>query len=130
MSLNDPLANVLSHILIEDKKGRKTVTIKPSSKIVKDVLDIFNQKNYIGTYSENPDTKGSTLTLNLLGNINKCGVIKPRFNAKADEYEKFEKRYLPAYGFGFLIVSTNKGIMTQEEAVNKKLGGKLIAYVY
>ncbi|MFH0874341.1 MAG: 30S ribosomal protein S8 [archaeon] len=130
MSLNDPLANVLSHILIEDKKGRKIVTLKPSSKIIKDVLNIFNQNNYVGTYTENADTKGSTLTLNLLGNINKCGVIKPRFNVKSDEFEKFEKRYLPAYGFGFLIVSTNKGIMTQEEARKKNPGGKLIAYVY
>jgi len=130
MSLNDPLANVLSHILIEDKKGRKTLTVKPSSKTIKKVLDIFNENNYVGTYEENTSTKGSTLTLNLLGNINKCGVIKPRFNVKTDEYVKFEKRYLPAYGFGFLIVSTNKGIMTQEEAKKKDLGGKLIAYVY
>ena len=70
------------------------------------------------------------IELNLLGNINKTGVIKPRHSVKVEGYQKFEKRYLAAFGFGFLIVSTNQGIMTQEDAITKKLGGKLIAYVY
>jgi small subunit ribosomal protein S8 len=47
-----------------------------------------------------------------------------------DEYEKFEKRFLPAKGVGVLIVSTIKGIMTHEEAKGKTLGGRLIAYCY
>ena len=45
-------------------------------------------------------------------------------------YEKYEKRFLPAKGFGILIVSTPKGLMTHEEARKKKLGGVLIVYVY
>ena len=66
----------------------------------------------------------------IISSINKTGVIKPKYSVKINEYEKFEKRYLAAFGFGFLIVSTNQGIMTQEDAITKKLGGKLIAYVY
>jgi len=45
-------------------------------------------------------------------------------------YEKFEKRYLPAKDFGMIIVSTNQGIMTHIEAKEKGLGGRLLAYVY
>ena len=60
----------------------------------------------------------------------KCGAIKPNFSVKKDGFEKFEKRYLPAKDFGVLIVSTSQGIMTHVEAKEKKLGGKLIAYVY
>ena len=58
------------------------------------------------------------------------GAIKPRFAVKATEYEKFEKRYLPAKGFGILIVSTVKGLMTHYEAKQQGLGGRLIAYCY
>ncbi|MDZ4226799.1 MAG: 30S ribosomal protein S8, partial [Candidatus Pacearchaeota archaeon] len=60
----------------------------------------------------------------------KCGVVKPRFPVKLDEFEKFEKRYLPAKNFGIIIVSTSNGIMTHIEAKEKKLGGRLIAYIY
>ena len=49
---------------------------------------------------------------------------------KKNEFEKFERRYLPAKGFGFLLVSTSKGIMTNEEAKTNGVGGKLIAYIY
>ncbi len=47
-----------------------------------------------------------------------------------EEFEKFEKRFLPAKDFGFLILSTSKGIMTHLAAKEKSIGGKLLAYVY
>ncbi len=90
----------------------------------------MNTHNYIGKYTITKTTRGDILNLNLLGKINKCGVIKPRFNVKRNEFEKFERRYLPAKGFGFLLVSTSKGIMTNEEAKTNGVGGKLIAYIY
>jgi len=130
MSLNDPLANVLSHIDIEDKKGKRVIKLNNNSKIIRRVLDILREHNYVGEYTLIDDGKGGTLELNLLGAVNKSGVIKPRYSVTVEGYKKFEKRYLPAFGFGFLIVSTNKGLMTQEEAVKQNLGGKLIAYVY
>ena len=65
-----------------------------------------------------------------MGNINKCGSIKPRYNIKKEDYEKFEKRYLPAKDFGFLIVSTSKGVMSHMEAKEKNIGGRLLAYFY
>jgi small subunit ribosomal protein S8 len=130
MTLNDPLANVLSHINIEDKKGKRQITLRNNSKIIRAVLGLLKDNNYLGEIKEIKDDKGSYLELNLLGNINQTGVIKPRYKVKADEYKKFEKRYLPAFGFGLLIVSTNKGLLTQEEAMKKNVGGKLIAYVY
>lgn len=130
MSLNDPLANVLSHILCEEKLGKKEIVVKYSSRVIKNVLKLLNDNNYIGSYKEIEDGRGNMLHINLLGAINKCGVVKPRFNVKVEDFKKFEKRYLPAQGFGLLIVTTSEGVMTQTEAVKKNLGGKLLAYVY
>ena len=128
--LNDTLANVLSAILNSEKIGKKECSIRPSSKIIKAVLKIMNENNYIGSFDETINTKGNLLNINLLGNINKCGAIKPRYSVKKDEYEKFEKRYLIAKDFGIIIVSTQKGIMTHTEAKKKRLGGRLLAYCY
>jgi len=128
MSLNDPLANVFSSILIDDKSGRKESKIKPSSKIIKKILDVMKDNKYIGDFEE--VANGTAIKINLLGNINKCGVIKPRYSVKKDEFEKFEERYLLAKGMGLLIVSTPIGIMTHNEAKKKNIGGKLLAYCY
>jgi small subunit ribosomal protein S8 len=128
--LNDPLANVLSYINNHEKLGRKEITVANNSKIIRKILDIFNENNYVGQYSEIDDGKGKLLNINLLGTINKTGVIKPRFNVKKTDYEKFEKRYLPAKDFGIIIVSTSKGMMTHTQAKEHGLGGRLICYCY
>lgn len=130
MSLNDPLANALSKILNFEIVSKKEAYIFPSSKVIKKVLDIMINKNYIGKYTLLKENCGEIIKLELLGKINKCGVIKPRLSVKSTGFEKFEKRFLPAQGFGIIIVSTTKGIMTNEEAKKKNLGGKLLAYVY
>lgn len=130
MSLNDPLSNVLSSIVNYEKTGKKELDVRISSKMIKKVLDLMKDNQYIGAYDTNKDHRGEMLKINLLGNVNKCGVIKPRFSVKKDNYEKFEKRFLPARGFGLLIISTPKGLMVHEDAKSKGIGGKLIAYVY
>lgn len=130
MSLNDPLANALSHILNCERKNIKETTIKPVSKITKKILAILQENYFIGSSEIVENKKGGYIKINLIGNINKCGVIKPRFSVTLDEFEKFEKRYLPAKNIGIIIISTSKGIMTHKEAMKKNIGGKLLAYCY
>lgn len=127
---HDILANTMSAILNYEKSSKKEIVLNPVSKIVKLVLTILNTHGYIGQFEEMTDAKGGFIKLHLLGNINKCGVVKPRFAAMLDEFAKFEKRYLPAEGVGIIIISTPKGLMTLSEAREKKTGGKLIAYCY
>ena len=128
--LNDPLANVMSIILNNEGVGRTECTIKPSSKIIKEMLKVMKANGYIEDFREVEDGRGNYIKLSLNGSINKCGVIKPRYCVKASNLEKFESRYLPAKDLGLLFVSTPKGIMTHYDAKSKKLGGRLLAYCY
>ena len=128
--MNDTLATALSAINNYDRTGKKTIDINPSSKVIEKVLTIFNEQGFVGQFEKLTEAKGGFLRLHLLGNLNKCGVIKPRFAVKIGDFEKFEKRYLPAKGVGILIISTSKGFMTNYEAFDKKIGGRLIAYCY
>ncbi|MBI2651655.1 30S ribosomal protein S8 [Candidatus Woesearchaeota archaeon] len=130
MTLNDPLANTLSIILTDEKMGKKESNIAPSSKIIKKVLEVMKAANYITNFQEINDGRRNSLKISLSGNINKCGVIKPRYNVKKDGFEKFEKRYLLARGMGILVVSTPLGIFTHTEAKKKNIGGRLLAYCY
>jgi len=128
--LNDPVANVLSKIVNAEKSGKKEIEVNQSSKIIEKILEIMKDNLFIGEFIKEESKRGNSLKLQLINKVNNCGVIKPRYPVKHDGFEKFEKRYLPAKGFGFLIVSTSKGIMTQEEASKQKLGGKLLAFIY
>jgi len=130
MTMNDPLANALSTIYNGESKAKSVVVLKPSSKILKKVLEIMQAQGYIGEFKEVDDGKGGVIEVNLIGKINRCGVIKPRYSLDKSEYEKFEKRFLPAKDFGVIMVSTNKGVVSHYDAKKENIGGKLIAYCY
>ena len=130
MAMNDTLAAALGKVLNAEKVGKEICVVSPISKMTMKVLEIMKDKHYIGEYKTIEDGKGGKIEINLIGGVNNCGVIKPRFAVKKDGYTKFEKRFLPALGFGFMVVSTSQGIMIQSEAREKELGGKLIAFVY
>ncbi|MBR9692410.1 30S ribosomal protein S8 [Candidatus Woesearchaeota archaeon] len=130
MSLNDPLAAVLSVIQNAELRAKREITTKSNSTLIRTVLDIMTAQGYLGGYEVIPDSKGDLLKIKIDGKINKVGVIKPRFQIKKGSFERFEKRYLPARGFGILIISTNQGLMTHEEAKEKGIGGTLVSYCY
>ncbi|MEM3399677.1 MAG: 30S ribosomal protein S8 [Candidatus Micrarchaeia archaeon] len=127
---NDPLADALNVIKTHEIAGISECTIRPASKLIREVLCIFQRCNYIGDFEFIDDGKSGSFKVQLLGNINNCGVIKPRFAVKKNEWVKWEQRYIPSKDFGLLIVSTPHGLMTNSEAKERGIGGRLIAYIY
>ncbi|RLG58706.1 MAG: 30S ribosomal protein S8 [Candidatus Hydrothermarchaeota archaeon] len=128
--LIDPLADALSNIKNNERAGNLECIIKPASKLIGRVLKVMQEEGYIGEFEFIDDGKSGKFRVKLLGRINDCGVIRPRFAVKKEEFEKFEKRFLPAQDFGILILTTNQGVMTHKEAKERKIGGRLLAYVY
>lgn len=128
--LTDPLADTLSNIKNNERGGSLECLIKPASKLITRVLKVFQEHGYIGDFEFIDDGRSGKLKIKLLGNINECGVIKPRYAVGKAEFEKFEKRFLPARGFGIMIVSTPLGVISHREAKEKGTGGRLLAYVY
>ncbi len=130
MVLLDPLANALSTIKNAESVGKGECDVTPVSKLIGDVLRVMQKGGYIGDFEYVEDGKSGIFTIELVGAINKCGAIKPRFSVQTTDIEKWEQRYLPARNFGYLIVTTSEGIMTHVEARERGIGGKLLAYVY
>lgn len=123
---HDRLADALSIVKNAEKVGKRECAV-PRSKLVERVLSIIREEDYIGEVEVLGKNK---IRVKLLGKINDCNVVKPRFSSTKNEFEKWEMRYLPSRGFGILIISTSSGILTHEEAEEKGIGGKLLAYVY
>jgi len=130
LTLMDPLANAFSNILNRERIGRNECIIRPTSKLIAGVLQIMQKAGYVGEFELIDDGRAGVFRVQLLGRINKCGVIKPRYPVKYREFEKWEQRFLPSRRFGLLIVSTPEGLMSHIEAKKRKIGGRLIAYVY
>lgn len=128
--LLDPLADALSTIKNAEDVGKPECIIKPASKLTGSVFKVMKDKGYISEFEFIDDGKAGIFKVQLKGKINNCGVIRPRHAVKTVEFEKWEKQFLPARGFGLLILSTSNGVMTHHEAIENGLGGQLLAYVY
>ena len=126
---HDTISDVLSAIKNGDGIGKNEILV-PFSKLSKEILLLMQKKGYIGNFEEIENNRGNLFKVYLLGKINNCGSIRPRFSVKSDEYEKWERRFLPASDVGFLIITSSHGIMIHEEAKKKGLGGTLLAFVY
>ena len=89
----DPLADALTNMRNNEMQGNKRCNINPASKMIGHVLRTMQKEGYIGEFEFVDDDKVGQFIVELEGNINKCGVIKPRHAVKKDEFEKFEKDF-------------------------------------
>ena len=125
----DLIADALSAIKNAERVGKKEVEVK-ASKLIGNILKVMKDEGYIKEYEFIDDGKGGKFRIALLGKIINCNVIKPRFSVRKDEFEKWEKRFLPAFDTGILILTTSKGVMTHKRAKEIGIGGKLLCFVY
>ncbi|MCS7130662.1 MAG: 30S ribosomal protein S8 [Archaeoglobaceae archaeon] len=125
----DTLSGAMIAIKNAEMVGKKVCEIR-ASKLIGNVLKVLKNHGYIKSFEFVKENVGGKFVVELTGNINDCGAIRPRFSSKVTEYEFYERRFLPARGFGILVVSTTRGIMSQKEAIELGLGGVLLAYVY
>ncbi|RSH84558.1 40S ribosomal protein S22 [Apiotrichum porosum] len=124
------LNDCLNSMVNAERRGKRQVLIRPSSKVVIKVLSVLQKHGYIGEFEVIDDHRGGKVVIQLNGRLNKTGVISPRFNIAVDAIENWVALLLPARSFGKIILTTSAGIMDHEEARRKHVGGKILAYVY
>jgi len=120
----DIVSDALNQIMNAKKVEKKEVEIKRISKVLVNLLNIMKEKGHIDFTKE--DQK---ITVKII-KLNECRAIKPRYFVGVSDIDKYLRRFLPARNFGTLIISTNKGLIDQNEAEKRKIGGSLIAYFY
>ncbi len=113
-----------------EMRNKGECVISPASKMIGRVLRLMQKNGYIGQFEFIDDGRSGKFKVQLLGRVNKCGAIKPRYYVKVKNLEAWEKQFLPSKDVGILIVSTSRGLLSHKEAKSEKVGGQLIAYVY
>ena len=133
MSFVDPIGDMIARIRNAQLRALNTVTI-PSSKFRTRVLDILKQEGYIANYkilSDNKNKKESLLVdlkynngLPVIKEIKRVSKPGRRIYAKANSMAKIHN------GLGLVIVSTSMGIMSDNDARTKNIGGEIICRVF
>lgn len=90
----------------------------------------MQKHGYIGEFEIVDDHRSGKIVINLLGRLNKCGVISPRFDVTLDKIEQLASDMLPSRQFGHLVLTTPYGIMDHEEARRKHTGGKILGFFF
>lgn len=130
MTMMDTLANGLVVIVNNELRNKRECVISPASKLLGRVLRVMQLNGYIGEFEFVDDGRSGKFKVQLLGRVNKCGAIKPRFPVEANQFETWEKRFLPSRDIGILVISTPQGVLSHREAKEKKVGGRLLAFIY
>ena len=121
----DIVADVLNQMMNAKRANKNSVSVKKHSKVLLGILAIGKLRGYIKDYR----IEGRDLSIEF-EKLNACKAVKPRYVVKVKTIDKYVKRYLPARGMGTVIISTNQGLMTHQTALEKNIGGSVIAYFY
>jgi len=123
----DIVADALNMIKNAKRAGKETAKVKRISNLLIEILKIMKQEGAIKKYKIDTKEKSVEITF---GEFSECKAIKPRFSVKKGWIEKYRRRYLPSRNLGVMIISTNKGLVTHQEAQQENIGGSLVAYFY
>src|SRR3990170_6805887 len=96
----DTVSNGLTTIMNNEMRNKHDCVISPSSKLLGRVLRVLQLNGYIGEFEFIDDGRSGKFKVQLLGRVNKCGAVKPRFSVHADGFESWEKTFLPSRDVG------------------------------
>ena len=132
MSFTDPIADMITRFRNAQQRGLSTVNI-PRSKFRAKILDVLKEEGFISDYKFLSESKNKESMLVYLKYNNGSPVIKEitrvskpgrRIYTKAESIPKIQS------GLGIAIVSTSKGIMSDNDARSKNIGGEIICRVF
>jgi small subunit ribosomal protein S8 len=132
MVMTDPIADMLTRIRNANMVRHESVEL-PASRVKREIAEILKKEGFIRDAEYIEDNKQGILRIFLKYGANNEKVItglkrisKPglRVYAKSTEVPRVLR------GLGIAILSTNKGIVTDKEARQQRVGGEVLAYIW
>ena len=130
MSIQDPIANLFSSINNAQSRAKESVIVPSSTKKVA-LVEILKKEGYLGAYSVSEEIKPQlTIKLRYFEGLPVIKQLKRLSKPGLREYSGFKDLPSVNGGLGVAIISTNKGLMTDQQAREAELGGEVICSVF
>jgi small subunit ribosomal protein S8 len=130
MSLQDPIADMLTRIRNGHARSRRNV-VMPSSKQKVAIAEILKDEGYITGFAVQADGPKKTLDIELKYYEGKP-VIEMLQRVSRPSLRKYKKSgdiLKVKSGLGTAIVSTSKGLMTDKTAREQGIGGEILCII-
>ena len=131
--MTDPIADYLTRLRNAIQAKHRAVEV-PASNLKKDITKILFEKGYILNFKFEEDGPQGTIKIALKYHPqSKVSAIKSLTRVSTPGMRKYTGyRDMPRVinGLGIAIISTSKGVMTDKEAAELKIGGEVLCYVY
>ncbi len=131
--MTDPIADYLTRLRNAIQANHRVVEV-PASNLKKEITKILFDQGYILNYKFDDETAQGTIKIALKYNPQtKVNAIKCLTRVSKPGMRKYTGyREMPRVinGLGIAIISTSKGVMTNKEAAELKIGGEVLCYVY
>lgn len=131
--MTDPIADFLTRLRNAIQAKHRVVEV-PASNLKKDITKILFDQGYILNYKFEEDGPQGSIKIALKYNPqSKVNAIKSLTRVSRPGMRKYTGyREMPRVinGHGIAIISTSKGVMTNKEAAELKIGGEVLCYVY
>ncbi len=131
--MTDPIADYLTRLRNAIQAKHRIVDV-PASNLKKEITKILFEKGYILNYKFLEDGPQGTIKIALKYNANtKTSAIKKLIRVSSPgmrQYTGYKDMPRVINGLGIAIISTSKGLMTDKEALDLKVGGEVLCYIY
>lgn len=131
MALTDPIADALT-IIRNGSMVKKESVDMPASKIIKSILEILQKEEYIDTFKSIEDKKQGRLKVYLKYISGKSAIINLKRISRPGLRVYVNKEEIPRVlrGKGLAIISTSSGLVTDNQAREKGVGGEVLMYIW
>ena len=131
--MTDPIADYLTRLRNAIQAKHRVVEV-PASNLKKEITKILFEKGYILNFKFIEDGRQGIIKIALKYDaVNKTSAIKSLKRVSSPglrQYTGYKDMPRVINGLGIAIISTSKGVMTNKEAADMKIGGEVLCYVY
>ncbi|CAT04834.1 30S ribosomal protein S8 [Mesomycoplasma conjunctivae] len=128
--ISDPIADMLTRIRNATIRKHKSLVVAHSNKKVK-ILEIFKNEGYIREFVVSGDIKKEiTIELKYKNSVSAISGLKRVSKPSLRVYAPASKIPKILSGYGTVIVSTSKGLLTDKQARKENVGGEIVAYIW
>lgn len=131
MSVTDPIADMLTIMRNAIRAGKESVDI-PASNLKRAIIKILKDEKYISNYKIIRDNKQNIIRVFFKYRNGESVITHLQRISKPGRriYKKWEEIPKVMNGLGVAIISTSRGVLTDSQARNLKVGGEVICYVW